>query len=125
MISFVLNLPYTLCLFILGLTCQPKYIKLNQKPFAIVIKVKDFWWRGLVYKYSRAMASGNTVLLGPREEEHDLEHELIHVRQHNNLPFIHPFLNVYQNMRYGYRMNKYENEAYRLSGSVYRGKFKE
>ena len=122
MISFVLNFPYTLCLFLLGLSCQPKYIKLNKKPFAIVVKVKDFWWKGFVYKHSRAMASGNTVLLGPREEEQDLEHELIHVNQHNKLPFIYPVFYYYESFKHGYRMNKFEDEAYTKSGSIYKGK---
>ena len=122
MIPFILNLPYTLTLFVLGLTCSPRYIKLNHKPFAIVIKVKDFWWKGFIHKRSRAMASGSTVLLGPREEEHDLEHELIHVRQHNELPFIHPIFYYYETFKHGYRMNKFEDEAYTKSGSIYRGK---
>ena len=122
MVSFMLNFPYTLTLFVLGLTCRPKYIKLNRKPFAIILKVRNFWWKGFVMKYCRAMASGNTALLGPLEEGHDLEHELIHVRQHNKLPLIYPVFYYYETLRHGYRKNKFEDEAYRLSGSVYRGK---
>lgn len=122
MLSFILNLPYTFVLLIAGLTCLPSSISFRAKPFAIVLKVKDFWWRFLIYKYSRAMASGNTILLGPKEEERDLEHELIHVRQFSKLPLIYPLFYYFEILKHGYRNNKYEDEAYRLSGSIYRGK---
>ena len=122
MISFVLNLPYTLTLFILGVTCGVKYIRFNKNPFAVIIKIRNFWWKGFIYKNSRAMASGNTILLGPREEEHDLEHELVHVRQFAKLSFVYPIFYIFETLKHGYRNNKFEDEAYRLSGSIYRGK---
>ncbi len=122
MISFILNFPYTLFLFIAGLTCGPKYIRFNKTPFAIVVKVDNFWWKKFVHKHSRAMAAGNCVLLGPREEEHDLEHELIHVRQHTQLPFVYPIFYYIETLKHGYRKNKFEDQAYRISGSNYRGK---
>lgn len=68
------------------------------------------------------MATGNTILLGPREEEHDLEHELIHVRQHGKLPFVYPIFYYYETFKHGYRKNKYEDEAYRIAGNIYKGK---
>ena len=67
------------------------------------------------------MAAGNTILLGPKEEVHDLEHELIHVRQHNELPFIYPVFYWIETLKHGYRNNKFEDEAFRISGSVHRG----
>ena len=53
------------------------------------------------------MATGNTILLGPNEEENDLKHELIHVKQHEKLPFVYQILYYYETFKYGYRKNKY------------------
>lgn len=122
MISFLLNIPYTLIAFLFGLTCFPTSIMFNKKPFAIILKVRNFWWRFFIYKHSRAMAAGSTVLLGPKKEKNDLEHELIHVRQYQRSPFIYPIFYYLETFKHGYRKNKFEDEAYRLSGSIYRGK---
>ena len=61
------------------------------------------------------------ILLGPHLEPGDIEHELVHVEQYYREPFIHPFLYVCQSMKYGYRNNKYEIEAYERAGNVYKG----
>lgn len=73
-------------------------------------------------KNIRGMAMGNVVLLGPKELEGDLEHELVHVEQFQRAPLIHPFLNFIETVRHGYANNKYEKEAYEKSGSPYLGK---
>lgn len=122
MISFILNLPYTLIAFLFGLSCFPTSIKFNKKPFAIILKVRNFWWKFFIYKTSRAMAAGNTILLGPLEEENDLKHELIHVKQGEKLPFIFPIFYYYETFKHGYRKNRFEDEAYRVAGNVYKGK---
>lgn len=65
------------------------------------------------------MTLGNVVLLGPKPLPHDLEHELVHIKQNVRMPFVFPFLNQYQLCRYGYRNNKYEREAYEKAGNQY------
>ena len=85
------------------------------------MNVKSFWWVAWIHSHRgiRAAASGNVVLLG-NVQKSDLEHELIHVKQYMRQPFIHPFLYVLESMRHGYRDNKYELEAYRLAGNLYK-----
>lgn len=68
------------------------------------------------------MAVGHTVILNPRVEDKDLEHELIHVEQFIRSPFIFPLLNLIELLRSGYRKNKYEDEAYTRAGNNYYGK---
>jgi len=65
------------------------------------------------------MSIGSVVILGNHLLENDLEHELVHVEQAMRRPLIHPLLYVYQSIRYGYRQNKYEIEAYRRAGNIY------
>lgn len=72
-------------------------------------------------KKSRAKAIGHMILLSPKELENDLEHELIHVRQCEQYPFIFPFLYAYERLTKGYRNNRFEEEAYRLTNSYYNG----
>lgn len=122
-IALILNFPYTFIGIIAGVISIPTSLNFHKNPYAMIVKVKSFWWgMGGHYSRARAMAIGNSILLSPREEEHDLEHELIHVKQHNHAPLIYPILYYYQSWKYGYRKNKYEDEAYTKSGSVYRGK---
>lgn len=65
------------------------------------------------------MANGNVVQLAPTADEKDLEHELIHVRQYEEAPLVHPLLYFIESLRYGYRNNKYEREAYEKAGNRY------
>lgn len=67
----------------------------------------------------RACTIGNIAMEGRNLLPRDLEHELIHIEQAQRQPFIYPLLYAYQSLRYGYRDNKYEKEAYGKSGSVY------
>lgn len=65
------------------------------------------------------MTLGNVILLGPRILKNDIEHELVHVQQHQREPFIHPILSAIETAKYGYKESKYEKEAYSKSKSTY------
>ena len=65
------------------------------------------------------MAMGNVILLGPNILDKDLEHELVHIKQYQREPFIHPILYAIELLKFGYRNNKYEKEAYGRAGNVY------
>lgn len=67
------------------------------------------------------MAIGQVILLGPKELPNDFEYEVIHVRQALRYPLIMPFLYAYETLTKGYGQNRFEDEAYRLSGSIYKG----
>lgn len=75
-------------------------------------------------KGSRAMTIGHIILLSPKVLKNDLEHEIIHVRQCDKYPVIYPILYLYELLKRGYRQNRFEDEAYTLSKSVYQGKLK-
>jgi len=87
-----------------------------------VIYVKKFWWAFGYRKNARAMTLGHVILLGPNLEDRDFEHELVHVEQSDRLPIIYPFLYYLELFKKGYRNNKYEVEAYRRAGNIYKGK---
>jgi len=119
-VSFVLNLPYALIGLIVALVSFPSGLAFKKDPYALVFNVKKFWWVFGYMKNARAMAIGNVVILGPNVEKGDLEHELIHVRQHERMPLIQPILYWIELLRKGYRNNKYEIEAYEKAGNIYR-----
>ncbi|MDB5266823.1 MAG: hypothetical protein JWN89_638 [Parcubacteria group bacterium] len=121
MISFILNLPWTILGVLAGIVSIPKKFQGNKNPFALVFTVKSFWWYTWQPKMrgARAMTIGHVVLLSPNILEHDLEHELIHVEQAVRIPLIHPVLYAIESFRKGYRENKYEKEAYGRAGNIY------
>lgn len=121
MISFLLNIFYTTAGFFCGLFSLPTSIKFVKRPFAFIFQVKTFWWAIGYMKKARAMTVGHVILLGPKTEALDLEHELIHVKQYEKMPFIFPFLYYLELFKKGYKNNKYEVEAYQLAGNIYRG----
>ena len=122
LLSFTLNLPYTIAGLITGLISVPRSILIRKKPLSIVVEVKSFWWAKYTYlRRARAMTVGHTILLGPKILDRDLEHELIHVRQYEQEPLVYPLLYYTELIRKGYRNSKYEDEAYRKSGSIYKG----
>jgi hypothetical protein len=53
------------------------------------------------------MTLGSVTLFGPKLLNNDLEHELVHIKQHKREPLIHPILNFIETLRHGYRQNKY------------------
>ena len=123
-VCYILNLPWTLIGLVLALVSIPRKVQFMND--AIVFNVHSFWWANLVWymnaKRVRGTTNGNVILLGSLEEEHDLYHELIHVQQYMHQPFIYPFLYGIEVLKHGSSpANKYEGEAYRMSGSVYRG----
>ncbi len=122
MLGFILNIPWTIIGLIGALISMPIKVGFRTNPYAFVFTVKKFWWAIGYMKNARAMAIGHVVLLGPNLENKDLEHELVHVEQYQLLPLIFPVLYYVELTRKGYRNNKYEDEAYRRAGNVYKGK---
>ena len=118
-LSFILNLPYTIMGLIMSLISIPKSMRFNKKLCAIIIKTGKFWWAWGYLKGSRATVFGNVVLLSKRVEDRDLEHELIHVEQYDQEPLIHPMLYFIERIKNGYRNNTYEVEAYKKAGNSY------
>lgn len=123
-LAFILNLPWTIVGILAGLLSIPTKITINKDPFAIIFKVKSFWWYNWLPGRSRVRgsANGHAIRLGPLEQPNDLEHELIHVEQAIRSPLIHPLLYTLESFKNGYRQNKYEVEAYGRSGSKYKRK---
>lgn len=103
-----------------GLLLRPLKVKWNQTPFAVVFTVQKSSL-GPFYKNWRGMTLGHTVILNPKIENKDLEHELIHAEQYARLPIIFPFLYYIELLRKGYKGNKYEIEAYTKAGNLYKG----
>ncbi|OGG47737.1 hypothetical protein A2761_02495 [Candidatus Kaiserbacteria bacterium RIFCSPHIGHO2_01_FULL_51_33] len=122
MIQFILNSPYTLVGLIVGIISLPKKVKAVESPRAIVLEVKSFWWTFGYFKNARAVTIGHCVLLSLTIRPRDLEHELIHVLQFARAPIIYPALYYVELIRKGYKNNKYEEEAHRIAGNVYKEK---
>lgn len=122
--AFILNLPWTILGLALAAISLPYKVAIKKHPLAIVFYIKSFWWYAWLpsKKRMRGITNGHVIQLGPLEEKGDLEHELIHVEQAIREPFIHPFLYQWEVFRHGYRKNRYEDEAYRRAGNVYKGK---
>lgn len=122
LIIFILNLPFTLIGIVPTILSVPYSMKLINNPYAFVFKVKKFWWSFGHMKNVRAMTVGHIILLSPKILKNDLEHEIIHVKQGERYPLISPFLYWYELFTKGYRQNRFEDEAYTLSKSIYKGK---
>lgn len=120
LVTIILNLPWTVIGLILATISLPEHVSVK-RPGAIVVTVKSFWWQNWLKGRGgvRAMSIGSVVILGRNLLKNDLEHELIHIEQSIREPFIHPLLYTYQSLRYGYRNNKYEVEAYKKAGNKY------
>jgi len=109
---------------VVALVSFPMSISFRKNPYAIIVTIKKLWWAHLYNKNIRAGTIGQLIMLGPNIEDKDLEHEIIHVIQHQRNPIIQPFLYIIESIRHGYRNNKYEVEAYNLAGNNYKGKNK-
>lgn len=112
MIGFILNIPYTAIGLLLALISRPKDIKFL-KSLAFIVDVKSLWWTIGYMRGARAVTFGHVVILGPKTEPRDLNHELVHVKQYKDAPIIFPFLYYFELIRKGYKNNKYEIEAYK------------
>ena len=123
LIALLLNLPWSITLLLASLLSKPIGVELDKTSFSIIIYVLSFWWYSWVpaQKGVRGMTLGNIILLGPKLLPKDLEHELIHIEQHQREPFVHPILNGIETIRHGYRQNRYEDEAYSRAGNRYVG----
>ena len=122
-IRIVLNSPWSLVGLVTALIAYPTKIEIFRNPPALIFYVRSFWfvsWTQSI-KGVRGLASGNVVLLGTNILKNDLEHELVHVRQSEQAPFIWPVLYLIETLKHGYRNNKYEKEAYSTTNSVYLG----
>lgn len=117
---FLLNFPFTLAGVVAMLLSGLYSFTLIKNPIALVFKVRSFWWAFGYFKYARAMTVGHIILMGPKVLKNDLEHEIIHVRQWERYPVIYPFLYLHEPFKKDYRQNRFEDEAYRLSKSIYR-----
>ncbi|MBI2641067.1 hypothetical protein HYW87_00525 [Candidatus Roizmanbacteria bacterium] len=120
LILFILNLPFTLTGIVPIILSGPYDLRLMKNPSTLVFKVKSFWWSFGYMKNARAMTIGHIILLGPKVLNNDFEHELIHVKQCERYPMIYPLLYLYELLKNGYRKNRFEDEAYSLSKSVYK-----
>lgn len=122
----VLDLPWTIIGLVVVILSFPKRFSLHRNPFSIIADVRSFWWYVWLpgQKGVRAMTIGNVVLLGPRLEKGDLEHELIHVEQYERMPLIFPLLELIEKVKNGNRYSKYENEAYARARNIWRGETK-
>jgi hypothetical protein len=120
-VAFVLNLPWNIIGLLLALCSLPYRIVLNKEPLAAIIYVRSFWWQTWLssHKSVRASSIGNFVLLSKKLLSKDIEHELVHVRQYEQRPFIQAFLYMAETLRHGYKNNKYEIEAYEKAGNMY------
>ncbi len=120
LIPFILNIPFTCIGLVLALISVPVEIKFKTNPISFILKIKSFWWSFGNTKNARAKTIGHVVLLGQNLEDKDLEHELIHVEQYQRMPLIFPVLYYIERIKKGYRNNKYEEEAYRRAGNIYK-----
>lgn len=120
-ILFFLNLPFTLTGVVALVLSGPYHFKFIKNPYALVFRVKSFWWGFNFLKHVRGLTIGHIILLTPKELKNDLEHEIIHVEQCDRYPVIFPFMYLYERLKKGYRQNRFEDEAYTLSNSVYKG----
>lgn len=121
-VTLILNMPFTLIGVVPLVFSGPYNFKLHKNPYALIVKVKKFWWVFGHIKNARAMTIGYIVLLGPKELKNDLEHEIIHVKQYERYPLIYPFLYLFELLTKGNPQNRFEDVAYTLSKSIYKGK---
>ena len=119
LIAFILNLPWTVLGLLLAVVSIPVKVRVDKEKWAIILWIKSWWWTVLWMKNARAATVAHVILLGDNTKNLDLEHELIHVEQYIRTPFVHPFLYYLELILYGYRNNKYEEEAYRRAGNTY------
>ncbi len=117
--SFILNLPYTLIGLLVASVSGVNSVKFRSNPLHFLANIKNWWWAVGYMRGARAVTIGNVVLLGNKTQKLDYEHEIVHVRQYENYPLIYPFLYYLELFRKGYKQNKFEEEAYRLSGNKY------
>ena len=95
-----------------GFFSLPTNISFTSNPISIVLRVRKLWWAIGYMRGARAVTIGSVVILGENIKTHDLDHELIHIKQYQRLPIIFPLLYYIELIRKGYKENKYEIEAH-------------
>jgi hypothetical protein len=119
MLSFLLNLPWTVLGLLAALLSVPSSTSIRVEKFTFIVSVRKLWWAVGYLKGARAVTIGQAILLGPKIEPGDLAHERVHVAQYQRQPLIHPFLYAFELAKNGYRNNRYEQEAYAVAGKYY------
>lgn len=119
-LTFFLNLPWTCVGICTALLSIPTKVRCTSAP-AIFVHVKSFWWRNFLHPTVRAMTHGHVILLSPQSQEVAVKeiitrHELVHIEQFKRFPFVFPFLYFGDSIFHGYKNNRFEAEAYRISG---------
>lgn len=95
-VLYILNLPWTLIGFLVGLLSVPERINLRSG-WTILIKVKNLWLCEIFMgRMVGGVTIGNTILLSKFSEVSTLEHEKVHVKQYERFPSIFPFLYIYE-----------------------------
>jgi len=116
-ILFLLNLPWTLLGILVGIVCFPVNIRANKRPIVIVVYVQRLWLNEIfLRRRARGFTLGNTVLLDRRTDSTTYDHEMVHIRQFEKWPLVFPLLYCIQCAGKGYKRDKYEEEARKVSG---------
>jgi hypothetical protein len=114
MISFILNLIWSLLGLAVAIISLPTKIGFESIAEVLVTETERLWIGEIFLRRKiKGMTFGNLVLLSKAKDELTLKHELAHVRQYNKMPFIFPFLYCFEVMRSGYERNKYDEAARR------------
>ena len=114
-IYFILNFPWTLLGFLVGIISFPKKIRFQKKQYVFIVNVKCLWLSEIVMRRAvEGLTLGNCILLSDKACPFTYEHELVHIRQFKKNPFVFPLFYVIDSAKRGYRKNVYEDEAYRL-----------
>ena len=116
----ILNFPWSIVGIILAFIFLPTGINnLNHNFFAFIINVKRVWLIEIFYgKQIRGVTLGNVILLSNMADETTIKHELVHLKQFINSPFVFPFFYFIELARYGYKENIYEIEARKLTNNL-------
>ena len=78
------------------------------------LKVRWSW-----FFWGDAFTLGPIIFIRPNHSEALYAHELIHVRQWWDDPYLFWFKYLYYFLRYGYKNNPYEIEAYKVQDEFY------
>ena len=113
---FILNLPWTVLGLVIGILSIPKNLKFRKVGRAMVINVWRIWPSEIyMQRKVRGLAVGSTILLSRFADELTINHELVHIEQFQKVPLIFPLLYLIELVKRGYKKNKYEKEADKLT----------
>lgn len=122
----LLNLPWSLIGIFTALLALPKKVEISKNPPAIIFYIHDFWWYKWIprFKKVRGITNGNIIQVNNEADKLDIKHELIHVEQNMRYPLISGFVFGFEQIIHGFgpEKNRFEQEAYKRSGSRYLNK---